>query len=171
MPKDKSTNKNDDNQRAEAVNASTPAAVFSPPTQPNASDATSFTPADNAGAPVTNLPTRRLGTGAIIGISAAGFALLAGVFGGGVALGNATSHHGGFDQRGHMEQADSRMPDGQFQGGQMQGGPGNDGDFDGPMSAQMPHQRDARGNNFAPGAPGAPGMGSGPATSAPVPTN
>lgn len=89
-----------------------------------------------ANAPVTKIATRRLGTGAIIGISAASLALLAGVFGGGIAFGATTAHRGPAGVSGQMEQADGPMR-GQMQGGQMQGGSGQHADNDGLMGGKM----------------------------------
>ena len=78
--------------------------------------------------PVANIAKRKLGTGTIIGISAAGVALLAGVFGSGIALGAAAATHGPagisheMDDASGPMQRDSMQRDG-MQHGPMQGGP------------------------------------------------
>jgi hypothetical protein len=71
--------------------------------------------------------TRRLGTGAIIGISAAGVALLAGTFGAGAVVGSAVAHNSrpSIGQMGDMAQGGPKGQQGQMgQEGQMgqQGG-------------------------------------------------
>lgn len=105
---------------------------------------------------------RRLGTGAIIGISAASVALLAGVFGGGMAVANVLGHGGaplglagqGPDQ-GHMGDGDGDGHRGH--GGPKSGMPGGPAgapqgglEADGSMPGNVPHQHDANGNDIIP---------------------
>jgi hypothetical protein len=105
---------------------------------------------------------RRLGTGAIIGISAAGVALLAGVFGGGIALGVTAADRGPAGIAHEMSQADGPMRGGEMLGGEMLGGPGKDqshgprqhSGVNGPMNGHDAEQRQANGRSAAPeGAP------------------
>ncbi|MFT6534488.1 MAG: hypothetical protein ACJAS7_000519 [Alpinimonas sp.] len=101
---------------------------------------------------------RRLGTGAIIGISAAGVALLAGVFGGGIALGATATGHGPAGISHEMTEAGGPMPGGKMRGGEMLGGPGKDqshgprqnSGVNGPMNGHDVEQRQANGMNTGP---------------------
>ena len=151
--------KNENNENLEATQAP---AEFTP--EAPQAEAENVTPIETA-------RNRKLGTGAIVGISAAGVALLAGVFGSGVAVANTMGH--GADRGpagmsgqnlGEMAQG-GQMPGGQMgemdgdgdgphghrgpQGGQKPGGQMS-GDTDGPMSGNMPHQHDANGNDIVP---------------------
>jgi|GEM_PF-5577591 len=89
-----------------------------------------FTPTPGAAAedvatPITSARSkRRLGTGAIIGISAAGLAVVAGSFGAGAAVATVASHNdrGGFSQLGDFAQGGPQGQKGQ-QGQQGQQGP------------------------------------------------
>ena len=122
-------------------------------------------------ASVTTIRSRRLGTGAIIGISAAGVALLAGAFGGGIALGAVTASHGPAGISHEMDQAGSRMPghqmrDGQMREGQMPGGQKQRGQMpEGP--GMPPLEPGAQGMKMIPGV--TPGQSA--PTAAPIPTN
>ena len=105
---------------------------------------------------------RRLGTGAIIGISAASVALLAGVFGGGMAVANVLGHGGAplglagqGPAQGHMGDGDGDGPRGH--GGPKGGMPGGPAgapqgglEADGSMPGNVPHQHDANGNDIIP---------------------
>lgn len=120
--------------------------------------------APEADAPVTPIDAARkrsLGTGAIIGISAAGVALLAGIFGAGVATANAVSHAG----PPPMGQLDQAGPQGQMgvgdgdrdhghrgpKGGQKPGGPMQGGlEADGSMPGNVPHEHDENGEDIIP---------------------
>ena len=110
------------------------------PKNDKSSNAKNVTPeavtVESSEAPLATRPVRRLGTGAIVGISAAGFAVIAGVFGGGIALGVGISHnaHGGM-MRNVAEAS------GQREGGRM---------HDGPMMSNLPPLP------AMPGAPSAP---------------
>ena len=76
--------KNDNNDNLENAEATQTPAEYTPEAV-----------AEEAEVPVTPISEarkRRLGTGAIVGISAASLALLAGVFGGGVAVANVIGH-------------------------------------------------------------------------------
>lgn len=147
MPKEDNTENLDNSEATQAPAEYTPA--------PEAEEAT------EAAAPVTPIETARkrsLGTGAIIGISAAGVALLAGIFGAGVATANAVGHQGPpamgqFDQAGPQGQMGDMDGDGPRegrhhgpQGEQMQGGL----DDDGSMPGNVPHEHDANGNDIIP---------------------
>lgn len=175
MPKnvenDKNKDKNDNIVSAEAgaatipVAAPAPAAANIPPAE--SVEVGASTPVT----PVAAIRSRRLGTGVIIGISAAGVALLAGVFGGGIALGAVTASHGPAGISHGMDEAGSRMQGGQMQGGQMQGGqmPGGEKQR-GQMPdrpGMLPQERDAQGMKMIPG--GTPGQNV--PTAAPIPTN
>jgi hypothetical protein len=110
---------------------------------------------------------RGLGTGAIIGISAAGVALLAGVFGGGIALGVTAADRGPAGIAHEMSEAGGPMHGGEMRGGEMRGGemlggPGKDqshgprqnSGVNGPMNGHDAEQRQANGRSAAPeGAP------------------
>jgi hypothetical protein len=157
MPKDDNTENLDNAEATQAPAEYTPA--------PEAEEA------NEATAPVTPIETARkrsLGTGAIIGISAAGVALLAGIFGAGVATANAVGHQsppamGQFNEagpQGQMGDMDDdgpreggqhgpkggQHPGGQKPGGQMQGGL----EADGSMPGNVPHEHDANGNDIIP---------------------
>ena len=120
--------------------------------------------AEESDAPVTPIAEararkRRLGTGAIVGISAAGVALLAGVFGSGVAVANVIGHNGGGPAVGMVGQdgAQGMMGDGDGDGPHGQRGPqggmpgGQQGpDADGSVPGNVPHQHDANGNDIVP---------------------
>ena len=147
--------KNEKSVSAQAAATTPPAAEYTPPTLSDTADSTA--PA----AAVKQQSSRRLGTGAIIGLAAAGVALLAGVFGGGVALGAVAAPHGPGGMSHDIAEADGRMQGGpeqggREQGGRMQGGPEQGGpeqggpDGDGPMSPNMPHEHDANGMNSVP---------------------
>ena len=136
---------------------------------PPAESGEAGTSAPNAS--VTAIRSRSLGTGAIIGISAAGVALLAGVFGGGIALGAVTASHGRVGISHEMDEAGSRMPGGQMHDGQMQDGqmPGEHKQR-GQMQDEPgipPLERDAQGMKMVPSA--TPGQSA--PTAAPIPTN
>ncbi|MEY4532281.1 MAG: hypothetical protein RI926_50 [Actinomycetota bacterium] len=123
--------------------------------------------AEEVDAPVTAIEEgrkRRLGTGAIIGISAASVALLAGVFGSGIAVANVIGHQGGGPQAGgqppaHMEM-DNDGPKGGGEGhegkrghgpkGGMAGGPQGGLEADGSMPGNVPHEHDENGNDIIP---------------------
>ena len=94
-------------------------------TIPNDTTPNDTTPNDENAAvePATNSAKRKLGTGAIIGVSAAGVALLAGVFGGGIALGAAAATHGPSGMSHEMGEAAGPTQRDGMQGGPMQGGP------------------------------------------------
>ena len=103
---------------------------------------------------------RGLGTGAIIGISAAGVALLAGVFGSGIAVANVIGHSGGGPVAGMVGQGPAlgQMGDGDGDGPHGKRGPhgGMAGEIeggleaDGSMPGNVPHQHDANGNDIIP---------------------
>ena len=107
---------------------------------------------------------RRLGTGAIIGISAASVALLAGVFGSGIAVANVIGHAGGGPQAAGQAPAHIEMGEGGPQGGgegnegkrghgpkgEMAGGPQGGLEADGSMPGNVPHEHDANGNDIIP---------------------
>jgi len=181
MPKNE-TNKNDKNVNALAETTSTPQAVYAAPAQSATAD--SGVSGSNSGSSMT----RRLGTGAIIGISAAGVALLAGVFGGGIALGATVASHGPAGMAHEMAEADGSHRGGPMQGGPMQGGPMQGGpmqggpmqgglmrgpDGDGPMNGNMSGDYDANGMDVVPGGAGTPGTPGAPVTppTAPTPVN
>lgn len=137
-------------------NAEQAPASYTPPAD-TAAEETEATPIESARS------KRRLGTGAIIGISAAGVVLLAGVFGGGYALAHtmeensrpAMGTHSDF--AGEMGDMDGdgdgpHMPGDQAQPGQMKQRHGQmpEGDQDGPMPGNVPHQHDANGQDIVP---------------------
>ncbi len=168
---DKNTN-NEENVGVEATSGSTPASVNTPPTESLENDANVASASENVIAPVTKIGNRRLGTGAIIGISAAAVALIAGVFGGGIAVGATAANHGPSGDRPQMESAEGpmqggAMEHGEKQGGKMQGGPGSD--MDGPRGEDMPrgHDADADHDDMMPGSTDS-STGS---SSTPAPTN
>lgn len=154
--------KNENNENLEATQA--PAEFTPEAPQAQAAEAVNVTPIETA-------RKRKLGAGAIVGISAAGVALLAGVFGGGMAVANVIGHDGdrgpaaGMNghELGEMAQGGQMPggqigdmdgdgdgprghhgPKGQMPGGQMQG------DTDGPMSGDMPHEHDENGQDIVP---------------------
>lgn len=125
--------------------------------------------AEESDAPVTPIAEARerkrgLGTGAIIGISAAGVALLAGVFGSGIAVANVIGHNGGGPVAGLAGQAplQGEMGDGDGDGhhgkrgphggkpGQMAGAAEGGLEADGSMPGNVPHEHDANGNDIIP---------------------
>ena len=151
MPKN---NNNDNLDNAEATQ--TPA-EYTPEATAEESDAT-VTPIAEARS------KRRLGPGAIVGISAASVALLAGVFGSGIAVANVIGHAGGGPQAGgqppaHMEM-DNDGPKGGGEGhegkrghgpkGGMAGAPAGGLEADGSMPGNVPHEHDANGNDIIP---------------------
>ena len=164
---DKNTN-NEENVGVEATSGSTPASVYTPPTELLENDATVASAGENVTAPVTKIGNRRLGTGVIIGISAAAVALIAGVFGGGIAVGATAANHGPSGDRPQMESAEGPMQGGamehgekqggamehgekqggKMQGGKMQGGPGSD--LDGHRGEDMPRGHDADHDDMMP---------------------
>jgi hypothetical protein len=103
---------------------------------------------------------RRLGTGAIIGISAASVALLAGVFGGGMAVANVIGHGapplglaGQGPVQGQMGDGDGDGPHGKpghGPKGGMAGAPQGGLEADGSMPGNVPHEHDANGNDIIP---------------------
>ena len=96
--------------------------------------------------------TRRLGTGAIIGISAAGVALLAGTFGAGAAVGSTVAHNSrpSVGQMGEMAQGGKQGQQGQ-QGQMGQQGPmGQDGQM---QQGQRPQRGQQAPNGTAPNGP------------------
>jgi hypothetical protein len=129
--------------------------------------------AEETEAPVAQIAEarkRRLGTGAIVGISAASVALLAGVFGSGIAVANVIGHANGGPQAGgqppaHMEM-DNDGPKGGGEGhedgeghegkrghgpkGGMAGGQQGGLEADGSMPGNVPHEHDANGNDIIP---------------------
>lgn len=127
-----------DSASAKAAKATTPAVAYTPPVA--SADAVAPTP----------ISSRRLGTGALIGISAAGVALLAGVLGGGIAIGATAANHGPAGVSHEMSEADGRMA----------GGPGNEAGMQGGArpGSEM--------NGVSPEAPS-----DGTSTSAPTPAN
>jgi hypothetical protein len=113
--------------------------------------------------PIAEARTRRLGTGAIVGISAASLALLAGVFGGGVAVANVIGHAdrpaladmaGQGPAQGQMGDRDGDGPHGPKGGHGPQGAPAGAPqgglEADGTMPGNVPHQHDANGNDIIP---------------------
>ena len=96
--------------------------------------------------------TRRLGTGAIIGISAAGVALLAGTFGAGAAVGSTVAHNDrpGIGQMGDMAQGGPKGQQGQQ--GQM-GKQGQMGHDDQMQQGQRPQRGQQAPNGTAPNGP------------------
>ena len=136
---------------------------------------TEFTPSANAVAeapaaePFTSSRAkRRLGTGAIIGISAAGLAVIAGSFGAGAAVATVAAHNdrGGFSQlrdmaeggRNQQGQMGQNGPQGQMgQNGQM-GPNGQQGQTKrGPQGAPNGTAPNGTAPSGAPAAPAAPG--------------
>ncbi len=142
--------KNDNNDNLDNAEATQTPAEYTPEAVAEETEET-VTPITEARS------TRRLGTGAIIGISAASVALLAGVFGGGMAVANVLGHGGaplglagqGPDQ-GHMGDGDGDGPHGHGgpKGGMPGGQPGVDSD--GSVPGNVPHQHDANGNDIVP---------------------
>ncbi len=117
--------KNDNNDNVEIPAEFTPAAPEATAEQ-----------AENV-SPIEEGRKRRLGTGAILGISAAGLVLLAGVFGGGMAVANVIDHN-------------NRPPAGMAEGltGQLPGDGGHmdgDHDGDGPRGGHMDGDHDGDG--------------------------
>lgn len=149
MPKnDKEFNNTEDAQQAPAT--------YTPPAEAGAQAAQAT--------PIETAPSkRRLGAGAIAGISAAGVVLLAGVFGGGYAVAHTLQenshpamgeHHEFAGEMGDMDgDGDGpHMQDGQMplqQKGQRHG-PRGDVDQDGSMPGHVPHKHDANGQDIVP---------------------
>lgn len=75
--------------------------------------------------------TRRFGTATIIGISAAGVALLAGIFGGGIAVGSAVADQGRAGMSHERGDASGPQQDARMNGGPENGGPQQDGRMNG----------------------------------------
>ena len=111
--------KNENNENLEATQA--PAEFTPEAPEADAAEAENVTPIETA-------RKRKLGTGAIVGISAAGVALLAGVFGSGVAVANTIGHAG---DRGPVAGMNGQNLGEMAQGGQMPGGQMGDMDGDG----------------------------------------
>jgi hypothetical protein len=148
--------KNDNNDKLDNAEATQTPAEYTPEAA-----------AEETEAPVTEIAEarkRRLGAGAIVGISAASVALLAGVFGSGIAVANVIGHAGGGPQAGgqppaHMEM-DNDGPQGGGQGhegkhghgpkGGMAGGQQGGLEADGSMPGNVPHEHDANGNDIIP---------------------
>lgn len=178
MPKN---DKNENVENSQADSASTASVGQTPaeytPTASQDDSTASVTP-------IAEARTRRLGTGAIIGISAASVALLAGVFGGGMAVANVVGHedrgpagqaqvHSEMDDEGSMAQGPQGKQGKQGkgpEGGKSHGPAGAAGgmqsgglEADGSMPGHVPHEHDAQGNDIIP-----EGY---PATPAPAATN
>ena len=126
MPKDKKINPDHENSSSEATAAPTPAATYTPAAVPVGAGLPESPQSVAATVPVGTKGKRRLGTAAIIGISAAGLALLAGVFGGGMALGVSIAHHEFGDKRGQVQRAEGPLHNGNGERRPMQGGLGQD---------------------------------------------
>ncbi|MDH6533255.1 hypothetical protein M2119_001492 [Aurantimicrobium minutum] len=156
MPKDDNTENLDNAEATQAPAEYTP----TPETEAAATEA------DAAVTPIASARKRSLGTGAIIGISAAGVALLAGIFGAGVATANAVAHSGPppMGQVGQVGQAGPQAhmgdmdDDGPREGGQhgpkgehKPGGPMKGGlEADGSMPGNVPHEHDENGEDIIP---------------------
>jgi hypothetical protein len=157
--------KNDNNENMETPAEYTPAAP-----EAAAQQTENVTPIEEG-------RKRRLGTGAIIGISAAGVALLAGVFGGGMAVANVIDHNGrppagmaGQDlsqMKGELQSEAGEHKDGARDGDRdgdgghhgkrghgpqagMAGGVQGGLEADGSMPGNVPHEHDANGNDIIP---------------------
>ncbi len=139
------------NENENIDNVETPA-EYTPPVVEDGAEAETVSSIEDA-------PTkkRRLGTAAIVGISAAGVALLAGMFGTGFAVANANEG----DHRPPMgEQLNGNAPmmggedmDDDGDAGRPPHGPKGghmDGDDDGPMPGNMPHGHDENGQDIVP---------------------
>lgn len=150
MPKDDNTENLDNTEATQAPAEYTPAAEEAPE-------------ADATVTPIDTPRKKSLGTGAIIGISAAGVALLAGIFGAGVATAHVLDPQGPpalghMDQAGSPEHAEGRDEDGPREGGKhghrgehKPGGPMQGGlEADGSMPGNVPHEHDADGNDIIP---------------------
>lgn len=148
MPKNENENENIDN-------VETPA-EYTPPAAEDNAEAENVTPIEDAPA-----KKRRLGTAAIVGISAAGVALMAGMFGTGYAVANANEgdHRppmgaqlngdapmlGDGDMDEHMDDdGDAGRPPHGPKGGHM------GGDKDGSMPGNVPHEHDENGQDIVP---------------------
>ena len=151
--------KNDNNDNVEIPAEFTPAAP-----EATAEQAETVSPIEEG-------RKRRLGTGAIVGISAAGLVLLAGVFGGGMAVANVIDHNNrppagmaeGLTGQlpgdgGHMDgDHDGDGPRGGHEGKRghgpqagMAGGAQGGLEADGSMPGNVPHEHDANGNDIIP---------------------
>ena len=144
--------KNDNNDNLDNAEATQTPAEYTP-------EAVAEETEENVTPIAEALSKRRLGTGAIVGISAASVALLAGVFGGGVAVANVIGHGDRGAQVGMNGQgpAQGQMGDGDGDGPHGHGGPkggmpgGQPGvDSDGSVPGNVPHQHDANGNDIVP---------------------
>ena len=101
---------------------------------------------------------RRLGVGAVIGLSAAGLAVLIGAGAAGAAISNAIEHadrgpaHVGEAGHGQMlGQGDGEGREGRGDGDGPRGGQMGDGQMGNGMKGdKMPHQHDANGNDIMP---------------------
>ena len=151
-----------DNENLDNTEATQTPAEYTPGAATEESDATVT--------PIAEVRERKrgLGTGAIIGISAAGVALLAGVFGSGIAVANVIGHNGGGPVAGLAGQAPlqgemgDRGGDGDGDGphgqrgphggkpGQMAGAVEGGLEADGSMPGNVPHEHDANGNDIIP---------------------
>ena len=150
MPK----NDNDNNDNLDNAEATQTPAEYTPEAVAEETEET-VTPITEARS------KRRLGTGAIIGISAASVALLAGVFGGGMAVANVIGHGGApalglagqGPAQGHMGDGDGDGPHGKpghGPKGGMAGAPQGGLEADGSMPGNVPHEHDANGNDIIP---------------------
>ena len=136
--------------------------VYNPPTNDDASKAATKSASNSTRASALASEKTKLSVGAIVGISAAGLALLVGASVAGSAIALAATH----GDRPHSQQGAEGMPgdgdrDGmkgqgkeKGQGGQM-GKPGQmgemgPGDGDRDRDGGMPHQHDAEGNDLLP---------------------
>ena len=146
--------KNDNNDNLDNAEATQTPAEYTPEATAEETEAP-VTPIENA------RTKRRLGTGAIIGISAASVALLAGVFGSGIAVANVIGHNGGAPlglagqgpAQGQMGDGDGDRhhgKPGQGPQGAMPGAPQGGLEADGSMPGNVPHQHDANGNDIIP---------------------
>ncbi len=184
MPKNDNSNENQDNVDAVDAAPQVPASVYTPPVVANSQADAAVAESASDVASAAPQASRRWGTGVIIGLSAASLALLAGAFGGGVAVGATADNHGPGGSGGHSEQASGPMQgdskqdgprqDGPKQGGPQQGAPmhGNqmqDSDSDGPRDGKMPHPHDGNGQNLMPSDTG--DLDTGTSSSTPTPMN
>jgi hypothetical protein len=163
--------KNDKNENIDNSQAESTSTASSEQTPAEYTPTSSHDESTAAVTPIEEARTRRLGTGAIIGISAASVALLAGVFGGGIAVANVVGDqdrgpagqaqvHSEMDDEGSMAQGKQSS-----QGKQGKHGKGPEGgkphgpaagmqpgglEADGSMPGHVPHQHDAEGNDVIP---------------------
>ncbi len=140
--------------------------VYNPPTNDDASSATTKSSSNSTRASALASEKTKLSVGAIVGISAAGLALLVGASVAGSAIALAATH----GDRPHSQQGAEGMPgdgnrdgmkgQGKDQGGQMgemgemgemgSGDGDRDHDRDRDRNGGMPHQHDANGNDLLP---------------------